>query len=212
MTRDETIRKRDQARTRNLILTLGDSVKSRTHRVELQYLQAQETSGLLTFISDQEYGFGSAVLFRFGLDTLATGFWIACKASDKWLSGEEGEPHIPSDITGIISDLPTQARDMFQQVIDVRIRFADATHGTLLKDILNPATHGDALVSANRMGSESAQGRNWARYMSGMMKLLTHNFVILIRELTGIDPSRGEFDLVTPPHQRCLLGDFTSQT
>jgi len=57
----------------------------------------------------------------------------------------------------------------------------------LLKDVLNPATHGDALVNVVRIGSASAQGKNWAQYLSTLMNELTHNFAVLIRELAGID-------------------------
>jgi hypothetical protein len=45
----------------------------------------------------------------------------------------------------------------------------------LLKDVLNPATHGDALVSAMRIGSTTAQGKNWAQYLSGLMNDLMHS-------------------------------------
>jgi hypothetical protein len=181
---------RDQKRIRDLISTYGDTVKSRVHRVEFQYLQAMEVCDLLSLISDKEYGFASAVLFRFGLDTLAMGFWIACVASNEWLNGEEGQPHIASEITGVIRTLPRQAQDMLQEIIDSRLRLAGGTYGTLLHNVLNPATHGDALVSVIRIGSAEAQGGNWPQNLSATMKSLTDNFVILVRELTGIDPSR----------------------
>jgi hypothetical protein len=65
--------------------------------------------------------------------------------------------------------------------------FVNDSQRTLLKDVLNPATHGDALVNVGRIGSFAAQGKNWAQYLSKLMNQLTHNFVILIRELAGID-------------------------
>jgi hypothetical protein len=65
--------------------------------------------------------------------------------------------------------------------------FAGDSKRTLLKDVLNPATHGDALVSAMRIGSATAQGKNWAQYLSQLMNELTRNFVVLIRELAGVD-------------------------
>jgi hypothetical protein len=65
--------------------------------------------------------------------------------------------------------------------------FVNDSARTLLKDVLNPATHGDALVNFGRVGSMSAQGKNWAQYLSTLMNELTQNFVVLIRELAGID-------------------------
>lgn len=65
--------------------------------------------------------------------------------------------------------------------------FVNDSKRTLLKDVLNPATHGDALVNAVRIGSAAVQGKNWAQYLSGLMTTLTHNFVVLIRNLAGID-------------------------
>jgi succinyl-CoA synthetase beta subunit len=65
--------------------------------------------------------------------------------------------------------------------------FVNDSQRTLLKDVLNPATHGDALVNVGRIGSFAAQDKNWALYLSMLMNELTHNFVILIRELAGID-------------------------
>ncbi|MGB8987183.1 MAG: hypothetical protein WCC37_11315 [Candidatus Sulfotelmatobacter sp.] len=65
--------------------------------------------------------------------------------------------------------------------------FVNDSQRTLLKDVLNPATHGDALVNVGRIGSFAAQGKNWALYLSTLMNELTQNFAILIRELAGID-------------------------
>ncbi len=42
-------------------------------------------------------------------------------------------------------------------------------------------------MNVGRIGSFAAQGKNWAHYLSRLMNELTHNFVILIRELAGID-------------------------
>ncbi len=184
MSIDETIRKRDQERLRKSLLTFGSSVQSREFRVALQYLQALDVCDLLTQSSDRHAEFASAALFRFGLDTLATGFWIACVAPDEWLHGQ-GNLHIPSNLTGTIATLPSQARAMLDEVANTG--FVNDSKRTLLKDVLNPATHGDALVNFVRMGSTSSQGQNWAQYLSGLMNPLTHNFVILIRELAGID-------------------------
>jgi hypothetical protein len=65
--------------------------------------------------------------------------------------------------------------------------FVNDSNRTLLTDVLNPATHGDALVNFVRIGSEAAQGKSWAEYLSRVMSELTHNFVVLTRELSGID-------------------------
>lgn len=184
MPADETIRKRDQERLRQWALTLGSSVQSREVRVALQYLQALDVRDLLTQSAERQAEFASAALFRFGLDTLATGFWIACVASDEWLRAE-GAVHIPSNLERTIAVLPLPAQKMLEDVVNSG--FVDDSKRTLLKDVLNPATHGDALVNAVRIGSATAQGKNWAQYLSRLMTELTHNFVVLIRELAGID-------------------------
>lgn len=67
--------------------------------------------------------------------------------------------------------------------------FVNDPDRTLLKDVLNPATHGDALVNFVRIGSATAQGKNWAQYLGGLMNELTQNFVVLIKELATIDLS-----------------------
>jgi hypothetical protein len=138
----------------------------------------------LTQSAVRQAEFASAALFRFGLDTLAAGFWIACVATDEWLRGE-GNAHIPSSLERTIATLPPQARDMLDVVVNSG--FVNDSQRTLLKDVLNPATHGDALVNVGRIGSFAAQGKNWAVYLSTLMNELTHNFAILIRELAGID-------------------------
>jgi hypothetical protein len=181
---DGTIRKRDQERLRKWHLMLGSSVQSRETRVALQYLQALDVCDLLTQSSERRAEFASAALFRFGLDTLATGFWIACVAPDEWLRGQ-GQVHIPSNLSRTIETLPSQARGMLYQVVNAG--FVNDSKRTLLEDVLNPATHGDALVNFVRIGSASAQGQSWAQYLGSLMSELTHNFVVLIRELARID-------------------------
>jgi hypothetical protein len=184
MPADETIRKRDQERLRQLALTLGSSIQSREVRVALQYLQALDVCDLLTQSAERQAEFASAALFRFGLDTLATGFWIACIATDECFRAE-GNVYIPSNLERTIATLPLQAQKMLEDVVNSG--FAGDSRRTLLKDVLNPATHGDALVSAMRIGSATAQGKNWAQYLSRLMNELTHNFAVLIRDLAGVD-------------------------
>jgi hypothetical protein len=152
--------------------------------VALQYLQALDIGDLLTQCVERQDEFASAALFRFGLDTLATGFWIACVASEEWLRGD-GQVHIPSSLLQIISILPSKAAAMLGEVVNSG--FVNDPKRTLLANVLNPATHGDALVSLVRIGSAAAQGKNWAEYLNRVMNELTHNFVVLVRELTGID-------------------------
>lgn len=166
MPADETIRKRDQERLRQWALTLGSSIQSREVRVTLQYLQALDVCDLLTQSAERQAEFASAALFRFGLDTLATGFWIACIATDEWLSAE-GDVHIPSNLERTIAMLLLPAQKMLEEV--VYSGFTGDSKRTLLKDVLNPATHGDALVSVMRIGSATAQGKNWAQYLSRLM-------------------------------------------
>jgi hypothetical protein len=197
MPADETIRKRDQERLRQWALTLGSSVQSREVRVALQYLQALDVCDLLIQSAERKAEFASAALFRFGLDTLATGFWIACIATEEWLRAE-GNVHIPSNLERTIAALPLPVRTMLEEVVNSG--FIDDSKRMLLKDVLNPATHGDALVSVMRIGSATAQGKNWAQYLSRLMNELTHNFVVMIRELNGIDLEAvaGKYDTSIP--------------
>jgi len=81
--------------------------------------------------------------------------------------------------------LPAPAREMLGEVVNSG--FVNDPKRTLLTDVLNPATHGDALVNLVRIGSSSAQGKGWAQYLSELMHSLTHNYVVLIRDLAGID-------------------------
>jgi hypothetical protein len=184
MPTDQEIRKRDQKRLREWLGTLGSSLHSRQTRVVLQYLQALDVCDLMTQCTERHAEFASSALFRFGLDTLAAGFWMACVASDEWLRGQ-GQVHIPSSLPQIISTLPAKARDMLSEVVNSG--FVNDPDRTLLKDVLNPATHGDALVNFMRIGSATAQGKNWAQYLSRLMNELTHNFVVLVNELATID-------------------------
>src|ERR1700728_3804918 len=135
MPADESIRKRDQERLRQWALKLGSSVQSKETRVTLQYLQALDVCDLLTQSAVRQAEFASAALFRFGLDTLAAGFWIACVATDEWLRGE-GDAHIPSSLERTIAALPPQARDMLDVVVNSG--FVNDSQRTLLKDVLNP--------------------------------------------------------------------------
>ena len=156
MPADETIRKRDQERLRQWALKLGSPVQTREVRVGLQYLQALDVCDLLNQSAERQAEFASAALFRFGLDTLAAGFWIACVATDEWLRGE-GQAHIPSSLERTIATLPTPARSMLDEVVNSG--FVNDSQRTLLKDVLNPATHGDALVNAMRIGSRPLKER-----------------------------------------------------
>ena len=58
---------------------------------------------------------------------------------------------------------------------------------TLLKDVLNPATHGDALVNVQRIGSAPAAGFSWAAHMRDVMTSLTNNFAVIVLDEAGID-------------------------
>jgi hypothetical protein len=42
-------------------------------------------------------------------------------------------------------------------------------------------------VNVVRIGRFTAQGKNWAQYLIRPMNELTHNFAVLMSELTGID-------------------------
>jgi len=42
-------------------------------------------------------------------------------------------------------------------------------------------------VNVLRIGRFTAQGKNWAQYLIRPMNELTHNFAVLMSELTGID-------------------------
>ena len=76
-----------------------------------------DVSELLTQCAERRTEFASAALFRFGLDTLATGFWIACVAPEEWLLGH-GRVHVPSSLPQIIATLPSKACAMLEGVVN----------------------------------------------------------------------------------------------
>jgi hypothetical protein len=45
----------------------------------------------------------------------------------------------------------------------------------------------NALVNVARIGSFTAQRKNWAHYLSRLMNELIRNFAVLISELAGMD-------------------------
>jgi hypothetical protein len=145
---DDRIRRRDQQRLRAMIALQGASIASKQVRIILQFMQAEDTCRLLAAAADMNAPHASAVLLRFGIDTLATGFWFAFVAPDEFFSGQ-GNIHIPSDISRIVPTLPTSAQDMLRSVLERSIN--NQPTRTLLKDVLNPATHGDALVNVQRI-------------------------------------------------------------
>ena len=181
---DILIRDRDQKRLRAILSLLGDRIANREIRVKLQYLQALDVGTLLRKSSELHADLASAALLRFGLDTLATGLWIALVAPDEWFLGQS-EVHVPSSLEKIIPCLPNPASELFRDVINRP--FVKDISRTLLKDVLNPATHGDALESLMRVGSASSQGWNWSKHLSDIMDQLTQNFVIIIRDQARID-------------------------
>lgn len=85
-------------------------VQSREIRVVLQYLQALEVCDLLTQSGERQAELASAALFRFGLDTVATGFWIACVATDEWRADKE--------------------RFIYRQALSAQSRLFPRRHGT----------------------------------------------------------------------------------
>ncbi len=184
MNQDDRIRQRDQERLQAMIRLSGQLVASRQIRVLLQFLQADDTCRLLSSATTLRAGLASAVLLRFGIDTIATGFWLAFVAPDAYFVGQ-GQDHIPSDLSRIVQALPAAARDMLDGVLKRPVNNDPAK--TLLSYVLNPATHGDALVNVQRVGSAPAAGFDWATHLRDVMQALTHNFAVLLRDDAGID-------------------------
>lgn len=184
MNQDDRIRQRDQERLQAMISLSGQLVASRRVRVLLQFLQADDTCHLLSSAATLKAGLASAVLLRFGIDTIATGFWLAFVAPDAYFVGQ-GKDHIPSDLSRIVQALPPAARDMLESVLKRPVNNDPAK--TLLSYVLNPATHGDALVNVQRIGSAPAAGFDWASHLRDVMQALTNNFAVLLRDEAGID-------------------------
>lgn len=93
--------------------------------------------------------------------------------------------HIPSDISRIIPALPPKPQQMLSEVLDRSINNDPST--TLLKHVLNPATHGDTLVNVLRIGSAPASGFEWAAHLRDVMLALTYNFAVVLRQEAGVD-------------------------
>lgn len=184
MNQDERIRQRDQQRLQAMIGLSGPLVASRNTRVLLQFFQAEDTCRLLSAAAEMKAGLASAVLLRFGIDTLATGFWLAFVAPDEYFVGH-GQEHIPSDLSRIVQTLPPSARDMLDDVLKRPVN--NDPNKTLLSYVLNPATHGDALVNVQRIGSAPAAGFDWAVHLRDILQALTNNFTVLLRDEAGID-------------------------
>ena len=182
--KDDQIRDRDQQRLRAMLARGGAILSSKNTRLILQYIQAQDTCRLLAVAAETKAAHPSAVLLRFGIDTLATGFWLAFVAPDEFFVGK-GTAHIPSDISRIIPTLPSSPQQMLRKVLEQSIN--NDPSQTLLKDVLNPATHGDALVNVLRIGSAPASGFEWGTYIRDVMFALTHNFTVILRDEAGID-------------------------
>lgn len=181
--RIDNFRKRDQQRLREYISMLGPFVQDREAQVALQYIQALDICQLLVYSAEKTEGVGSAPLLRFGLYTIATGFWIACVAPEEWLRGQ-GQVHPPADFGGIVETLPAALREHLASVANQVS--PDDPEKTLLS-ILNPITHGNALENAVRIYAAKTRGSNWALELSRIMGRLTDSFPLLIRLLAGID-------------------------
>jgi hypothetical protein len=184
MNKDDRIRQRDQERLQAMIGLSGPLVGSRRVRVLLQFFQAEDTCRLLAAAADMKAGLASAVLLRFGFDTIATGFWLAFVAPNAFFVGQ-GEEHILSDLSRIVHILPPAARDMLDEVLKRPVN--NDPSKTLLSYVLNPATHGDALVNVQRIGSAPAAGFDWAVHLRDVMLALTNNFAVILREQAQID-------------------------
>jgi hypothetical protein len=167
-----------------MIALNGDAVTSKKNRVLLQFVQAQDTCRLLAAAVDLHADHASTALLRFGIDTLATGFWMAFVAPPEYFVGQ-GNIHIPSDLARIVGTLPPTAKDMLGSVLSRSLNGNPSK--TLLKDVLNPATHGDALVNVQRIGSAPAAGSQWAAHIRDVMAAITHNFAVIVRDEAGID-------------------------
>ena len=184
MSREDDIRIRDQQRLQGMIALNGPAVTSKETRVLLQFIQAEDTCRLLSAAVELRADHASTVLLRFGIDTLATGLWMAFVAPSEYFVGQ-GSIHIPSDLARIVATLPPTAKDMLSNVLNRSLN-GDLSK-TLLKDVLNPATHGDALVNVQRIGSAPSAGFQWAAHMRDVMLALTHNFAVIVREEAGVD-------------------------
>lgn len=77
MSRQDDIRIRDQKRFQDMIALNGAAVTFKNTRNLLQFIQAEDTCRLLSAAVDLHADHACTVLLRFGIDTLATGFWMA---------------------------------------------------------------------------------------------------------------------------------------
>ena len=184
MSREDDIRIRDQQRLQGMIALNGAAVASKETRILLQFIQAEDICRLLSAAIDIHADHTCTALLRFGIDTLATGFWMAFVAPSEYFVGQ-GNIHIPSDLARIVATLPPAAKDMLAGVLSRPLNGDPST--TLLKDVLNPATHGDALVNVQRIGSAPAAGYRWSVHVRDVMLALTNNFAVIMHDEAGVD-------------------------
>lgn len=111
MSREDDIRIRDQRRLQGMIALNGPAVASKENRILLQFIQAEDICRLLSGAIDIHADHASTALLRFGIDTLATGFWMAFVAPSEYFVGQ-GNIHIPSDLARVVATLPPTPKDM----------------------------------------------------------------------------------------------------
>jgi hypothetical protein len=148
----DRIAARDHRQQQKLI-KLNGMPPTRAFRVKLQYLMALEIQDILCFAAREGLPFGSMVILRTGIETLAQGLWWWRCATDEEAKGTS-VPGIPGTLEKIVAALPEQERSYFAFLDTSVVEDPGGdVQRMLLRDVLNPIAHGDALTAANRIGS-----------------------------------------------------------
>jgi hypothetical protein len=164
------------------LMKLDNMPPTKEFRVKLQYLMALEIHDMLRFAAEQKLPFGSLAILRTGIETLALGLW--------WRFATEGEATgtsvavIPGSLEAIVARLPEKERSYFA--------FLDASAAeepesdiqrALLRDVLNPIAHGDALTAVNRIGSAAHHPNGavlWEKKALEHFSRLVHFFEVTV--------------------------------
>jgi hypothetical protein len=150
--RDAYILTRDQRQQQKLI-SLNNMPQTREFRVKVQCLMAVEIQDMLCLAARERLPFASLAVLRTGIETLALGLWWWKCASEEDIQGTSNRV-LPGSLEAIVAQLPEKERRYFASFLDFSIVDpVGNVQRTMLRDVLNPIAHGDALTAANRIGS-----------------------------------------------------------
>jgi hypothetical protein len=165
------------------LMKLNNLPPTREFRVRLQYLMALQIQDVLCFAAEEELPFGSLAILRTGIETLALGLWWGRCATQEEAQGTS-VPVIPGSLEAIVAVLPKEEQGYFA-FLDTSVAedLESDVQRVLLRDVLNPISHGDALTAANRIGSAAHHPDGavlWERKALEYFRKLVHFFEMTV--------------------------------